>query len=200
MHYRRGQEGPRDSCVIGRGLGFLPRLCYRNGDPGVACPIFDNHSLVLLVKCFRLGGVLKRPYENSLLEYTTMTEADHEKYSRHTELPDVLAGRCHSPSAQVESKRPTPHVTLPHTGLPARHAAARLCPGDACKDKTYIFNDSHPNVNFIVQFVALVCYLIFYFKNDLMLIFIKIIICLYGSYIYLHYEILMTFWGKKSWE
>ena len=189
MHYRRGQEGPRDSCavqsVVGRKLGFLPCLCYPNGDPEAACPIFDNRSLVVTVKCFRLGRVLKRPYDNLLIKYGAMTEADHEKYSRHTDLPDVLAGRCHSPSAQVESKRPAPHVTLPHTGLPATHAASRLCPGDICKDKTYIFNDSHLNINhkFIVRFVVLVCYLIFYFKNDLMLICIKIVICLYGSYI-----------------
>ena len=40
-HCQRGQKDPRDSCavqsVVGRGLGLLPCLCDRNGDPEVAC-------------------------------------------------------------------------------------------------------------------------------------------------------------------
>jgi len=90
----------------------------------------------------------------------------------HTELPDILAGCCHSSSAQVQYKRPAPHVTLPHTGLSATHAAARQCM------QNYVFMNLIKIV--ISLFVRLVFCLIFHFKSNLLLIFIKIVICLYG--------------------
>jgi len=34
-------------------------------------------------------------------------------HARHIELPDALAGRCHSSSAQVQCKRPTPPTMSP---------------------------------------------------------------------------------------
>ena len=48
--------------------------------------------------------------------------------------------------------------------------------------KSY-FHESYPNRDFIVRFVKLVHCLIFNFKRDLMLIFIKIVICLYSWFI-----------------
>jgi len=87
----------------------------------------------------------------------------------HTELPDVLVGRCHSSSAHIQCQGPTLYATLLHKDLPAKHAAERPYPENVWKNKNYFF------IN-LISIVRLVFCLIFHWKNNFLVMFIKIVI------------------------
>jgi len=98
----------------------------------------------------------------------------------HTELPDILAVYCHSSSAQVQWKILAPHVTLP-TQVYQKNTCRRAPLHRKCMQRqTLYFHESHRNSDSFVRCVKLLFCLIFHFKRNLMLGFIKIAICWCG--------------------